>query len=84
MLKRTILSAVVMSAQLILVGAEMVTAAEKKLTAKDTCICVTGYDHNRPDPFAGQGDFIGWAEAIESMPNGDILLVHSAGYGHMV
>jgi len=53
-----------------------------KLTAKQARICVTGYDHNRPDPFPGLGDFIGWAEAIERMPNGDILLAHSAGYWH--
>lgn len=23
-------------------------------------ICITGYDHNRPDSFPGMGDFIGW------------------------
>ncbi len=78
-----ILSAVVMSAQLIVVGTDLGTPAEKKLTAEDARLCVTGYDYNRPDPFPGLGDFIGWAEAIERMPNGDILLVHSAGYGHV-
>jgi hypothetical protein len=57
-------------------------AATKKLTAADARICVTGYDHNRPASFPGLGDFIGWAEAIERMPNGDILLAHSAGYWH--
>ena len=57
--------------------------AEEELTAAEARICVTGFDHNRPDPFPGMGDFIGWAEAIERMPNGDILLVHSAGYGHV-
>ncbi|MAE63137.1 MAG: hypothetical protein CMJ18_02590 [Phycisphaeraceae bacterium] len=46
-------------------------------------ICVTGHDHNRPDPFPGLGDFIGWAEAVERMPDGDILVVHSAGYAHV-
>ena len=44
---------------------------------------VTGYDHNRPAPFPGLGDFIGWAEAIEQLPNGDLLVAHSAGYGHV-
>ena len=61
----------------------MTAAAEEKLTAEHARVCVTGYDHNRPDPFPGLGDFIGWAEAIERMPNGDLLLVHSAGYGHV-
>ena len=55
---------------------------EKPLTAPEARICVTGHDHNRPDPFPGLGNFIGWAEAIERMPNGDILLAHSAGYWH--
>ena len=54
-------------------------AAPKKLSAEEARICVTGFDHNRPDRFPGLGDFIGWAEAIERMPNGDILLAHSAG-----
>jgi len=57
-------------------------SAKKKLTAEQARICVTGYDHNRPDPFPGLGDFIGWAKAIERMPNGDILVAHSAGYWH--
>ncbi|MCH2200830.1 MAG: glycoside hydrolase [Fuerstiella sp.] len=46
-------------------------------------ICVTGSDHNRPDPFPGAGDFIGWPGGVERMPNGDLLLVHSAGYWHV-
>jgi hypothetical protein len=53
------------------------------LTAQEARICVTGHDHNRPDPFPGLGDFIGWAEAVERTPDGDILLVHSAGYAHV-
>lgn len=57
-------------------------AAPKKLSAEEARICVTGFDHNRPDRFPGLGDFIGWAEAIERMPNGDLLLAHSAGYWH--
>ncbi|MAE68139.1 MAG: hypothetical protein CMJ18_28145 [Phycisphaeraceae bacterium] len=59
-----------------------VVVRPRPLTAKDVRVCVTGYDHNPPDPFPGMGEFIGWAEAIERMPNGDILLVHSAGYAH--
>ena len=45
-------------------------------------VCVTGADHNRPPAFPGVGDFIGWPGGIERMPNGDLLLVHSAGYWH--
>jgi len=45
-------------------------------------VCVTGADHNRPAAFPGIGDFIGWPGGIERMPNGDLLLVHSAGYWH--
>ena len=51
-------------------------------TVEDARVCVTGFDHNRPAAFIGLGDFVGWAEAIERMPNGDILLAHSAGYWH--
>ena len=48
-----------------------------------TRACVTEIDHNRPDPFfPGLGDFIGWLERIDRMSNGDLLLVHSAGYWH--
>ena len=57
-------------------------AQKKELTAAEARVCVTGFDHNRPEAFPGLGDFIGWAEAIERMPNGDILLSHSAGYWH--
>ena len=51
----------------------------RKLTAQDVRVCVTGYDHNRPDPFPGMGDFIGWAEAIERMPDGGILYSEDRG-----
>ena len=54
----------------------------KPLTAEEARICVTGWDFNRPDPFPGLGDFIGWAGALERMPNGNLLLAHSAGYWH--
>jgi len=46
-------------------------------------ICITGYDHNRPDPFPGLGDFIGWVGDIVRLKNGDLLFTHSAGYWHV-
>ena len=46
-------------------------------------ICVTGFDHNRPDPFPGLGDFIGWVGDTVRLKNGDLLFVHSAGYWHV-
>lgn len=54
----------------------------KPLTAEEARICATGWDFNRPDPFPGLGDFIGWAGGLERMPNGNLLLTHSAGYWH--
>ncbi|MAV37981.1 MAG: hypothetical protein CMJ59_21290 [Planctomycetaceae bacterium] len=45
-------------------------------------VCVTGADHNRPAAFPGIGDFIGWPGGLDRMPNGDLLLTHSAGYWH--
>jgi hypothetical protein len=53
------------------------------LTAADARICVTGYDHNRPDPFPGLGDFIGWVGGVSRLANGDLLLIHSAGHWHV-
>jgi hypothetical protein len=46
-------------------------------------VCVTGYDHNRPDPFPGLGDFIGWVGEIVRTPGGELMFVHSAGYWHV-
>ena len=46
-------------------------------------ICITGYDHNRPDPFPGLGDFIGWVGDVARLANGELLFVHSAGYWHV-
>ena len=46
-------------------------------------ICVTGFDHNRPDDFPGLGDFIGWTSGAVRLANGDLLFVHSAGYWHV-
>jgi len=57
-------------------------AAEKLEDISQARVCVTGADHNRPDAFPGLGDFIGWPGGIDRMPNGDLLLVHSAGYWH--
>ena len=54
----------------------------KPLAAAEARVCVTGWDFNRPAPFPGLGDFIGWAGALERMPNGNLLLGHSAGYWH--
>ena len=45
-------------------------------------VCVTAADHNRPQAFPGLGDFIGWPGGVDRMPNGDLVLVHSAGYWH--
>ncbi|MFP6765877.1 MAG: sialidase family protein, partial [Planctomycetaceae bacterium] len=46
-------------------------------------ICITGFDHNRPAPFPGLGDFIGWIGAVNRLENGELLCVHSAGYWHV-
>ena len=46
-------------------------------------ICITGFDHNRPDPFPGLGDFIGWVGDVVRLANGELFFVHSAGYWHV-
>ena len=56
--------------------------AGKPLMISEARVCVTGADHNRPAAFPGAGDFIGWPGGIDRMPNGDLLLTHSAGYWH--
>ncbi|REJ92459.1 MAG: exo-alpha-sialidase [Planctomycetota bacterium] len=53
------------------------------LPLEEARICITGYDHNRPDPFPGLGDFIGWVGDIVRLNNGDLLFTHSAGYWHV-
>ena len=58
-------------------------AEEDPLTAVSARVCITGAEHNRPASFVGLGDFIGWPGGIETMPNGDLLMVHSAGYWHV-
>lgn len=62
--------------------ANTVLSAQTLADIKAARVCVSGADHNRPDPFPGLGDFIGWPGGIERMPNGDLLLAHSAGYWH--
>ena len=46
-------------------------------------ICITGFDHNRPEPFPGLGDFIGWVGDLVRLATGELLFVHSAGYWHV-
>jgi len=58
------------------------SAQDSPLDVKEARVLVTGADHNRPESFPGLGDFIGWPGGVERMPNGDLLLVHSAGYWH--
>ena len=53
------------------------------LPLKKARVCVTGFDHNRPDPFPGLGDFIGWVGDVTRLANGELLFVHSAGYWHV-
>ena len=67
----------------LLAGVAHCAEKPRALPAKQFRICVTGAKHNRPADFPGLGDFIGWAEGIQRLPNGDLLLVHSAGYGHV-
>ncbi len=40
-------------------------------------VCITGYNHNRPDPFPGLGDFIGWVGGVNRLASGELLCVHS-------
>ena len=57
--------------------------AEKPLTYKTARVCITGFDTNRPDSFPGLGDFIGWTGGATRAGNGDLLVIHSAGYWHV-
>ncbi len=59
-----------------------VDSSARPLSINEARVCVTGADQNRPDSFPGLGDFIGWPGGIDRMPNGDLLLGHSAGYWH--
>jgi hypothetical protein len=64
-----------------------VNAADSKavtgLPIRKARVCVTGFDHNRPDPFPGLGDFIGWVGDVTRLANGELMYVHSAGYWHV-
>lgn len=51
-------------------------------TIEQARVTVTGHDFNRPDPFPGRGEF-SWPGNIVRMPDGELLLVHSAGYYHV-
>jgi len=62
--------------------AQVASSAEDEADVKQARVCVTAADKNRPPAFPGLGDFIGWPGGIDRMPNGDLLLVHSAGYWH--
>lgn len=59
------------------------SASAQTLDIKQARVLVTGATHNRPDPFPGLGDFIGWPGGIERLPSGELLLTHSAGYWHV-
>ncbi|MBC8356355.1 MAG: exo-alpha-sialidase [Planctomycetes bacterium] len=54
----------------------------KPQTIEQTRITVTGHEFNRPDPFPGQGNF-SWPGNMVRLPDGELLLVHSAGYYHV-
>ena len=51
-------------------------------TAAELRVTVTGHDFNRPDQFPGLGRF-SWPGNVAQMPDGELLLVHSAGYYHV-
>ena len=82
------LQAVLTAAMISLLSIQsLLTAAEPGevtgLSLQEARICVTGFDHNRPDPFPGLGDFIGWVGGVKRLANGELLFVHSAGYWHV-
>jgi len=85
-----LLAAVALAVALLPVAAESAVTNEEqggpqmaKLSIEEARVCVTGYDHNRPDDFPGLGDFIGWAGGVVRLPDGDLFFVHSAGYWHV-
>ena len=51
-------------------------AAVSGLSLEKARLCITGFDHNRPDPFPGLGDFIGWVGGVNRLANGELLCVH--------
>jgi len=62
--------------------AEDVSHRSGSLGTADVRVTVTGHDFNRPDPFPGLGRF-SWPGNVARMPDGELLLVHSAGYYHV-
>jgi len=66
---------------ILLAGPSAVEAATP-LTIETARVAVTGYDVNRPDPFPGRGKF-SWAGNIQRLANGELMLVHTAGYYHV-
>jgi len=58
------------------------SGAEEALTIDQARIKVTGHNFNRPDPFPGQGKF-SWSGNIVQKSDGELLMVHSAGYYHV-
>ncbi len=62
--------------------AEGLAIFSKPLPLKEARLLVTGARHNRPAPYPGIGDFLGWPGGIDRLPNGDLLVVHSSGYWH--
>lgn len=84
-LGRTRLSALLAVTCFLLLTARPVSAdTGKRLPAniREARVLITGAARNRPRDFPGLGDFIGWPGGVERMPNGDLLLAHSAGYWH--
>jgi len=64
--------------------ATLATSAHAQfLSVNQARVLVTGAEHNRPAPFPGLGNFIGWPGGIERSPDGELLIVHSAGYWHV-
>ena len=63
-------------------GADDAPSGGSELTIEQARLTVTGYDFNRPDPFPGRGEF-SWPGNIVSLPDGELLLVHSSGYYHV-
>ena len=60
----------------------LIADGQEPLRIGQARVVVTGAERNRPDSFPGLGDFIGWPGGVDRLPNGELLLVHSAGYWH--
>ena len=66
---------------LTVIGADDPTDADP-LTIEDARVTVSAPGFNRPDPFPGQGEF-SWPGNMVRREDGELLLVHSAGYYHV-